>query len=183
MPTAGAVLRLASPGGILAAPPGLFFGVNGEDHQVWEYNYLGFAHFWRTSAGNAWSESARVQTNNRWNFWSGIYTPSDARLKDDVQDLPSDECLDVLRQVSAKHYMRNDLAETTRRIGFIAQQTESALGPHLANTNIMGSIEREVSPGITESLKTLSYERMSVILWQCTRSLLARVEALEARLA
>ena len=34
-----------------------------------------------------------------------------------------------------------------------------------------------------EDLKTLSYERMSVILWQCTRSLLAWVEALEARLA
>ena len=88
-----------------------------------------------------------------------------------------------LRQVSAKHYMRNDLADTTRRIGFIAQETESALGQQLANTNIMGSIEREVSPGVTETLKTFSYERMSVILWQCTRSLLARVEMLEAKLA
>ena len=47
----------------------------------------------------------------------------------------------------------------------------------------MGSIERKVSPGVTETLKTLSYERMSVILWQCTRSLLARVETLEAKLA
>ena len=66
--TAGAVRQLASPGGIMPAPPGLFFGVNGEDHHVWEYNYLGFAHFWRTSAANAWSESARVTTNNKWNF-------------------------------------------------------------------------------------------------------------------
>ena len=98
-------------------------------------------------------------------------------------DLPLDECLDVLRQVSAKHYMRNDLADTTRRVGFIAQEAESALGPHLANTNIMGSIERQTAGGGTEDLKTLSYERMSVILWQSTRSLLARVEALEARLA
>ena len=81
-----------------------------------------------------------------------------------------------------KHYMRNDLAETTRRIGFIAQEAESALGPNLANTNIVDSIEREV-PGGTEALKTMSYERMSVILWQCTRSLLAQVETLEARLA
>ena len=77
--------------------------------------------------------------------------------------------------------MRNDLAETTRRIGFIAQEAESALGPNLANTNIVGSINREV-PGGTEDLKTLSYERMSVVLWQRTRSLLDRVEALEAKL-
>ena len=47
----------------------------------------------------------------------------------------------------------------------------------------MGSIDREVSPGVTETLKTICYERMSVVLWQCTRNLLARVEALEARLA
>ena len=32
--TAGAVLRLASPGGIMPAPPGLFFGVHGEDHHL-----------------------------------------------------------------------------------------------------------------------------------------------------
>ena len=71
----------------------------------------------------------------------------------------------------------------TRRIGFLAQNAEAALGPSLAGTNIVDSIEREVSPGVTETLKTLSYERMSVILWQCTRSLLARVETLEAKLA
>ena len=92
-----------------------------------------------------------------------------------------DECLDVLRQVSAKSYVRNDLPETTRRIGFLAQNAEAALGPSLAGTNIVDSIEREVSPGVTQTLKTLSYDRMSVILWQCTRSLLARVEALENR--
>ena len=183
LPSGGAQLRLVSSGGILAAAPALFFGVGGEDLQVWEYNYLGFSHFWRTSSANAWSESARVTSNNKWNFWSGIYTPSDARLKDDVQDLPSDECLDVLRHVSAKTYRRNELAEQTRRIGFLAQDAEAALGPNLANANIVGSIEREVQKGGTETLKTMSYERMSVILWHCTRSLLARVEALEAKLA
>ena len=109
--------------------------------------------------------------------------PSDARLKDDVRDLPQNECLDVLRQVSAVSYRRNDLAESTRRIGFIAQTVQAALGPSIANTNVTDTIEREVSPGTTEMLNTLAYDRMAVILWQCTRSLLARVEALEARLA
>ncbi len=151
---------------------------------MWDYNHLGCCHFWRTSAANAWSESARVTTNNKWNFWSRIYTPSDARLKDDVQDLPSDECLGVLRHVSAKSYVRNDLPEKTRHIGFLAQDAEAALGPSLAGTNIVDSIEREVQKGGgTETLKTMSYERMSVILWQCTRSLLARLETLEAKLA
>ncbi len=100
-----------------------------------------------------------------------------------MQDLPSDQRLDVLRQVSAKSYRRNDLSETTRRIGWIAQDAEAALGPSLTNTNVVDEILREISPGTTDTIKTLAYDRMAVILWQCTRSLLARVEALEARLA
>ena len=183
MSTGGAQLRLASPGTVLAAPPALFWGVNGEDHQTFEYNYLGFCHFWRSSAASAWSETARVTSNNKWTFWSGITVPSDARLKDEVRDLPSDECLDVLRQVSAKSYHRNDLSESTRRIGFLAQDAEAAIGPSLANTNVVDSIEREIAPGATQTLKTLAYDRMGVILWECTRSLLARVEVLEARVA
>ena len=136
-----------------------------------------FCHVWRTSPANAWSESMRV-VGNVWHLWSGIWTPSDARLKEEVQNLPSDECLEVLRQVSAKSYVRNDLPEKARRIGFLAQDAEAPLSPNLAGTNIVGSI----SNGGTENLKTMSYERMSVILWQCTRSLLSRVEALEAKL-
>ena len=118
----------------------------------------------------------------QWNFTQGIIAPSDSRLKDEVRDLPEEECLGVLRLVSAKSYIRNDLPASTCRIGFIAQEAEAALGPSIAGTNVIGKMTREVSGG-TEDLKTLSYERMSVILWQCTRSLLARVEALEAKLA
>ena len=165
--------------------PRPFFLVGGEDLQVWEHNYLGFSHYWRTSAANPWSEAARVSSSNRWTFWTGITTPSDSRLKDNVQDLPSDECLDVLRHVSAKSYVRNDLPERTRRIGFVAQEAEAALAvTSLAGTNVVQSIEREVQAagGGTETLLTMSYDRMAVILRQCTRSLLARVEALEARL-
>ena len=163
-------------------------GINNEDLVAFELNYLntGGAHFWRTSAANGWTESVRITSNNKWNFMSTIVNPSDRRLKDDIHDLPADQCLHVLREVSAKSYVRNDLAETTRRIGYIAQDVEAALNPRpsLANTNVLDTMLREVTPGTpgtTETLLTMSYDRMSVILWQCTRSLLARVEALEAR--
>ena len=182
--TNGAQLRVVSSNSsITAAPSIVYWGVNNEDHQCFEYNFLGFSHFWRSSAAAAWSDSVRVTTTNKWTFWSGTVVPSDARLKDDVRDLPQNECLDVLRQVSAVSYRRNDLSESTRSIGFIAQSVQAALGPSIANTNVTDTIEREVSPGTTETLNTLAYDRMAVILWQCTRSLLARVEALEARLA
>ena len=111
MSTNGAQLRVVSSNSsITAAPSIIYWGVNAEDHNCFEYNYLGFCHFWRTSAANAWSESARVTTSNKLTFWSGITVPSDQRLKDEVRDLPSGECLDVLRQVSAVSYRRNDLS-------------------------------------------------------------------------
>ncbi len=184
MSTNGAQLRVVSSNSsITTAPSIVYLGVNNEDHQCFEYNYLGFSQIWRSSAAAAWSESARITTTNKWTFWSGTVVPSDARLKDEVRDLPSGECLDVLRQVSAVSYHRNDLSESMRRIGFIAQNVEASLGPSIANTNVVDSIEREISPGVTQTLKTLAYDRMGVILWECTRSLLARVEVLEERVA
>ena len=158
-------------------------GINNEDHVAWEYNYLGYgAHFWRTSAANPWTESCRVLSNNKWSFLSGIVTPSDARLKEDIEDLPAQECLNVLRQVSAKSYHRKDLAETTRRIGFIAQDANTSLAnTSMANTNVVDTMLREIAPGTAEPILTMSYDRMSVILWQACRSMLARIETLEAQ--
>ncbi len=59
-PAAGEQLRLTGNGGIMPAALALFFGVRGQDLHVWEYNYLGFGFFWRTSPAAAWSESARI---------------------------------------------------------------------------------------------------------------------------
>ena len=157
--------------------------MNNEDHQCWEYNYLGFCHFWRSSAAAAWSESARVTTTNKSTFWSGTVTPSDQRLKDEVRDLSSGECLDVLRQVSAVSYHRNDLSESTRRIGFIAQNVEASLGPSIANTNVVDSIEREISPGGDANLEDPSVRSDGSDPLGSTRSLLTRVEVLEERVA
>ena len=70
-------------------------------------------------------------------------------------------------------------------IGLIAQDVESAAASSLGS-NLVGETTRSTGLGQdakTESIKTLSYERMAVVLWQCCRSLCARVEALEATAA
>ena len=112
-PSGGAQLRIVSDGGtLLHQPPVIYWGVGGVELSAFEHTWVGFSHFMRGSGAQNWSETARV-SSNVWNFWSGIYTPSDSRLKDDVQDLHSDECLEVLRQVSAKSYVRTGLFETS----------------------------------------------------------------------
>jgi hypothetical protein len=113
-------------------------------------------------------------------FHGGANTSSDARLKDSVEDLPEEAALSLLRDVSAKTYVRNDMEGSDRRCGFIAQDVEAAAHESLGK-NLVGSVPSLDDP--SDSIKTLSYERMSVVLWQCCRNLLGRVEALETKLA
>ena len=171
------MLRVVSDGGsLLNTPPIVYWGIGGVELSAFEHNWQGVSHFVRASGSAAWSETARV-ASNKWHFWSGIYQPSDARLKDDVQPMPDQDCLDLLRAVEAKTYVRKDLPDDGRRAGFIAQDFEAA--PPTLGSNLVSEIDHG-----DIKLKTLSYERIgSPILWTRCRSLLARVEALEASLA
>ena len=91
--------------------------------------------------------------------------------------MPDQACLDLLKAVQAKTYIRKDQPEDGRRAGFITQDFQAA--PLTLGSNLVSEIDHG---GIR--LKTLSYERIGKpILWTLCRSLLARVEALEARLA
>ena len=174
--TGGAMLRIVSDGGsLLNTPPILYWGIGGVELSAFEHNWQGVSHFVRSSGSAAWSETARV-ASNKWHFWSGIYTPSDARLKADVRPMPDQDCLDLLRAVEAKTYVRKDLPDDGRRAGFIAQDFEAASAA--LGSNLMNSITQNDT-----ELKTLSYERIgSPILWTVCRNLLARIEILEARL-
>ncbi len=85
----------------------------------------------------------------------------------------------MLRQVSAKTYTRKDLNDGPR-LGFVAQDVEAACPPLWSNLVSTATYKWSQAPQGTE-IKVLDYARLTSVLWQCTRSLLARVEALEAR--
>ena len=89
----------------------------------------------------------------------------------------------MLRQVSAKTYRRLDLPDDEGpRLGFIAQDVEAACPPSWSNLVSTTQYKWSGAPDGAE-IKVLDYARLTSVLWQCTRSLLARVETLEARLA
>jgi hypothetical protein len=121
-----------------------------------------------------------VNAQGNVTFHGGANTSSDSKLKNSVEDLPEEAALSLLRDVSAKTYVRNDMAgsdATERRCGFIAQDVEAAAHESLGK-NLIGSVPSLDDPN--DSIMTLSYERMSVVLWQCVRSLQKRVEFLES---
>ena len=99
---------------------------------------------------------------------------SDSVLKDEQKVVPEETALGVLRSVSPKTYLRNDLQGKPSRIGFIAQDIESAIPQEW--TDLVG--ERVNDAG--QTIKGLDYARLTSILWAFCKNLDARVTQLES---
>ena len=107
---------------------------------------------------------------------------SDRSLKSNPVDASTEDALNMLKAVSARTYDRVDLPDSGSRLGFIAQEVEAAIPSSWGN--LVGATSMAAERGGTEQeIKTLDYARLNAVLWQCCRSLLARVEALEAAVA
>ena len=160
----------------------LYFGGNSVDTHVFELSWQGYAHFYRGSATTPWLQTMGTGSNGYWTSYRGHGDASDQSLKGDAQDANTEDCLSMLRGVSAKTYLRKDIPDSGSRLGFVAQDIEAACPS--AWGNLVGRAQYSKEQGGVESeIKTLDYARLTAVLWQCTRSLLARVEALEAKLA
>ena len=161
----------------------VLWGNSSVDLHQWELSWLSYAHFWRPNASTAWAQTMGVSlTTGGWTHYKTFGAASDTSLKDNQQDANTEQCLSMLRQVSAKTYDRKDLPDSGPRIGFIAQDIEGASQPLWSNLVSTTTYKWSEAPHGAE-IKVLDYARLTSVLWQCTRSLLARVEALEARLA
>ena len=85
-------------------------------------------------------------------------------------------------------YRRVDLQDDSTRLGFIAQDLEASLPPEWANVvGATGAVDEYLDDeGNTVPSKpstlTLDYARLVCCLWTANRSMLARLEALEASL-
>ena len=78
-------------------PCALSFGVNGTEGHIWEYSWLGFAHWMRlTNGGLTWVQTANIdQYTGRWIFLRGLnitgtciataFSSSDLRLKTNLK--------------------------------------------------------------------------------------------------
>ena len=161
-----------------------FWGNSSVDLHVIELSWVGWCHYFRPNANTAYAMTMSVSlTTGAWVFYKGYSSASDRALKGDAQDANTEDCLDMLRAVSAKTYRRLDLPEGDgERLGFMAQDVEAACPSAWAN--LVGTATYKWS-GLPDGgeIKTLDYARLVCPLWQSCRSMLARIEALEARVA
>jgi hypothetical protein len=104
-------------------------------------------------------------------------TSSDERIKAQVEDINSDECQKMLDTIRPKTYVRTDLADSSRRLGFIAQDVATNIPPEFGN--LIGF----TSDAEDNQLLGLDYGRLSVVLWACLRKSNTKIQELETRLA
>ena len=132
----------------------------------------------------AWAQSYHINTSSGYvTLYKGFGASSDQSLKGDAQVASTEDSLNMLRTVSAKTYRRLDLPENEgERLGFVAQDVEAAC-PN-AWGNLVGTANYKWSGnGDGGEIRTLDYARLVCPLWQSCRSMLARIEMLEERVA
>ncbi len=179
----GANLRVVGTGDSVYNTSSVVWGASSVDLHVIELSWLSWAHFYRPNASMAYAQTMEVNiTMGYWTFYKGYGAASDQSLKGDAQDANTQDCLDMLRQVSAKTYRRLDLPEGEgERLGFIAQDIEATC-PN-AWANLVGTTPYKwAGNGNGGDIRTLDYARMVVPLWQSCKNMLMRIEQLEQRL-
>ncbi len=126
----GAWLKLIGTGDSTYNTSALSFGCANVETHVMELSWKGLEHWMRPNASSAWYNTMGIESSGRWKFTTGllvigtclatVYSTSDARIKDDVQNIPEQDAINLLKNVSPKTYIRKD-TPGKRRAGFIAQ--------------------------------------------------------------
>ena len=162
----------------------IFWGNSSVDLHVIELSWAGWNHFFRPNASTAYAQTMGVSlTTGNWTFYKSYGSASDQSLMGDVEDATTEDCLSMLRAVSAKRYWRLDVPEGEgERLGFIAQDVEAACPSAWAN--LVGTANYWWS-GMPDGgeIRTLDYARLVCPLWQSCRAMLACIELLEERVA
>ena len=180
----GANLRLTGTGDSIYNTSSLFWGNSSVDLHVIELSWQGWNHFFRPNSSTAYAQTMGVSlTTGNWTFYKTYGSASDRSLKGDAQDASTEDCLHMLRQVSAKTYRRLDVPEGEgERLGFIAQDVDEACPS--AWSNLVGATQYKWSGnGEGGDIRTLDYARLVCPLWQSCKAMLARIEQLEQRVA
>ena len=180
----GASLRVTGYGDAVYNTSTVLWGNSSVDLHQWELSWLTYGHYFRPNSSTAWAQTMGVSlTTGAWVHYKGLSAASDRSLKGDAQDASTNDCLNMLRAVSAKTYRRLDLPEGEgERLGFFAQDVEAACPG--AWGNVVGTTQyRWSGNGNGGDVRTLDYARLVVPLWQACRAMLTRIEQLEARVA
>ena len=112
---------------------------------------------------------------------TGSVSSSDQSIKDNILKADYQEIQNIFNSIDVKTYTRNDGVEGSR-IGFIAQDWDSAISSDSKIQNIVHEIQSYKEPEQENPLIGIDYSRIACILWGVCKNQEARIQALEEKI-
>ena len=157
------------------------------------YNYINSANFGLGDSTPSYqlelsTDSAAKPSTTTWT------NPSDARLKEDIENADLDICYNVVKTLPLKRYKwRNDIYSTEKvrdrhKIGWIAQDVESVFPKAVNQYDFKfnqvfeldeDGIEQIVSEDVIEDCRALNADQIYAVMFGAIQKLQTKVEALE----
>ena len=120
--------------------------------------------------------SQQIQVQGDVRLTGSVVSLSDRALKEQIAPLDEAKCLDLLKAVEPKTYIRSDIEPEQVRCGFVAQDLAEAISD--AGLPFMNVVSRSSA---NPQFLGVDYARTSAILWAVCRSQEARIAALEGK--
>ena len=96
---------------------------------------------------------------------------SDERLKEDIKEISSKTCYDIVKYIKPKEF--NFIGKKEREIGFIAQDFPNSKMPKHWSKMVMKDNDGDYL--------RLNYIKMNVVLWSCVQNLIKEVDDLNKK--
>ena len=123
--------------------------------------------------GHGGGPGLTIQNNGSASLSGSLTQNSDASLKENVEDVELNGCMNMLENINVKTYTRHDMEEGNKIIGFIAQDVTRNLPEKFDN------IIRAITDEGPDELLTMDYARMVCVLWKVVQNQGQRIKALD----
>ena len=118
-------------------------------------------------------------------YYGSLTSASDKRLKTEIEDVSLQSCLSLLSVVDMKTYQRLDTPEENRpfRLGVLAQDVQAGLPSDGKFDNLIDTFLHGEEDDNKQEMLSVSYDRLSCILWTVVKSQQKQLQELTARVA
>ena len=114
-----------------------------------------------------------LQINTNLTVLGTTSSTSDERLKTDIQPIDQDLCVQIVKSIEPKTYIKNN--NQKRECGLIAQHLLEKLDDNTQN------LVTEISDDTFGHIYGIDYSRLTTVLWSTCRDLIRRIEILESK--
>jgi len=155
----------------------------------WNYSHTSGTDYGGISYSSGSSGNDCITWQDNGNFYiTGIYSPSDKRIKKDVVDADLDECITVMKSIKLKKYKYTDAYQETYKTtkeevyGFLADDIID--NEYLNYAGSDDGLPKDLKDGTQlENFKTIDKPKILTVLWGVCNKQQTEIELLKSEIA